>query len=108
MNAAADTPELHLSSAEGFCLKAFRYATHQNSSSARKRLRSSSMADGRDVELVTAGTGERTVVFESGLGSDWRVWDARAVEVARSTRVFAYSRPGAGRSAPAGGGGRGW
>ena len=57
--------------------------------------------NGRDVELVTAGTGERTVVFESGLGSDWGVWDATAVEVARSTRVFAYSRPGAGRSAPA-------
>lgn len=57
--------------------------------------------NGRDVELVTAGAGAPTVVFESGLGSDWRVWDATAVEVARSSRVFASSRPGYGRSSPA-------
>lgn len=57
--------------------------------------------NGRDVELVTAGAGEATVVFESGLGADWRVWDAVGVEVARSSRVFAYSRPGYGRSSPA-------
>lgn len=50
------------------------------------------------VELATAGQGEATVVFESGLGSDWTVWDEAAAEVARSSRVFAYSRPGYGRS----------
>lgn len=57
--------------------------------------------NGRSVELVTAGTGESTVVFESGLGSDWSVWDDVAAEVARSSQVFAYSRPGYGRSAAA-------
>ncbi len=57
--------------------------------------------NGLAVELVTAGTGDTTVVFESGLGSDWTVWDEAAAEVARTSRVFAYSRPGYGRSGPA-------
>jgi hypothetical protein len=30
---------------------------------------------GRTVELVEAGTGPGTVVFESGLGDDWSRWD---------------------------------
>jgi pimeloyl-ACP methyl ester carboxylesterase len=57
--------------------------------------------DGRQVELATAGTGGgATVVFEAGLGEDWTHWDEVASEVARHTRVFAYSRPGFGASDP--------
>lgn len=55
--------------------------------------------NGRAVELVSAGSGATTVVFESGLGADWSVWDPVASEVARTSRVFASSRPGSGRSA---------
>ena len=53
---------------------------------------------GRSVQLVEAGAGEVTVVFESGLGDDWEPWDDVASEVALRTRVFAYSRPGYGDS----------
>lgn len=56
--------------------------------------------DGRAVEVVTAGTGTSTVVFESGLGADWTPWDETASEVAGHARVFAYSRPGYGGSEP--------
>jgi pimeloyl-ACP methyl ester carboxylesterase len=55
---------------------------------------------GRSVELVEAGSGGATVVFEAGLGDDWSGWDAVATDVATSARAFAYSRPGYGRSAP--------
>lgn len=56
--------------------------------------------DGRDVEVVEAGAGDVTVVFESGLGDDWTPWDKVASEVAERTQVFAYSRPGYGDSDP--------
>jgi len=56
--------------------------------------------EGRTVEVVEAGEGDVTVVFESGLGDDWTPWDAVASEVADSARVFAYSRPGYGESDP--------
>lgn len=55
---------------------------------------------GRDVEVVEAGAGDATVVFESGLGDDWTPWDEVANEVAVGARVFAYSRPGYGDSDP--------
>ena len=55
---------------------------------------------GRDVELVETGSGEATVVFESGWGNDWSAWDQVASEVSGHARVFAYSRPGYGRSDP--------
>lgn len=55
---------------------------------------------GRDVEVVEAGAGDVTVVFESGLGDDWTPWDEVASEVAEGARVFAYSRPGYGDSDP--------
>lgn len=55
---------------------------------------------GRAVELVEVGTGKATVVFESGFGNDWSPWDPIAGEVAAKARVFAYSRPGYGRSDP--------
>lgn len=54
--------------------------------------------NGQRIEVATAGSGGATVVFESGLGSDWAVWDEAAALVSRSNRVFAYSRPGYGRS----------
>jgi pimeloyl-ACP methyl ester carboxylesterase len=50
------------------------------------------------VEIVDVGEGEATVVFEAGWGNDWTPWDSVAAEVAVHTRVFAYSRPGYGRS----------
>lgn len=57
---------------------------------------------GHQVEIATAGKeGTATVVFEAGLGEDWTHWDEVAAEVARHTRVFAYSRPGYGASGPA-------
>jgi pimeloyl-ACP methyl ester carboxylesterase len=54
--------------------------------------------DGRTVEVVTAGDGANTVVFESGLGDGWSPWDKVANAIADDARVFAYSRPGNGRS----------
>lgn len=56
--------------------------------------------DGRALEIVTAGSGTASVVFESGLGNDWASWDAVAEEVSSRARVFAYSRPGYGKSDP--------
>jgi hypothetical protein len=50
--------------------------------------------DGRGVEVAEAGTGSPTVVFESGLGDDWRPWSRVASDVADDAHVFAYSRPG--------------
>lgn len=60
----------------------------------------SSRADlsGRKVEIVEAGAGEVTVVFEAGLGNDWTSWDEVAVQVSSRARIFAYSRPGYGQS----------
>lgn len=55
---------------------------------------------GRTVEIVEAGAGDITVVFESGLGDDWAPWDKVASEVADEAQVFAYSRPGYGDSDP--------
>jgi pimeloyl-ACP methyl ester carboxylesterase len=52
------------------------------------------------VEVVESGAGDATVVFESGLGDDWRPWQLVAPEVAEQARVFAYSRPGYGQSEP--------
>src|SRR6478609_6304811 len=57
---------------------------------------------GQEVEIATAGASDgATVIFESGLGEDWTHWDRVASQVARHTRVFAYSRPGYGASSPA-------
>lgn len=55
---------------------------------------------GRTVEVVEAGRGAATVVFESGFGDDWSPWDDVAAEVASRAKVFAYSRPGYGESDP--------
>lgn len=60
----------------------------------------SSLAEvsGRTIEVVEAGSGSATVVFEAGLGNDWATWDPVAHDVSARARVFAYSRPGYGRS----------
>lgn len=54
----------------------------------------------RAVEIFEAGSGDATVVFESGFGNDWTPWRKVASEVAMAARVFAYSRPGYGQSEP--------
>lgn len=54
--------------------------------------------DGRAVEVVMTGEGANTVVFESGLGDGWSDWDKVANDIADDARVFAYSRPGYGKS----------
>jgi pimeloyl-ACP methyl ester carboxylesterase len=54
--------------------------------------------DGRAIEIVVAGEGASTVVFESGLGDDWSHWDKVASDLTDDARVFAYSRPGYGGS----------
>jgi pimeloyl-ACP methyl ester carboxylesterase len=54
----------------------------------------------RTVEVFEAGSGDATVVFESGFGNDWTPWQTVANEVAMDARVFAYSRPGYGQSEP--------
>jgi pimeloyl-ACP methyl ester carboxylesterase len=51
-------------------------------------------------EVYEAGVGEATVVFDSGFGNDWTPWQQVVDEVATEARVFAYSRPGDGRSEP--------
>jgi thioesterase domain-containing protein len=61
---------------------------------------SAESATERAVEVVEYGAGDATVVFESGLGDDWRPWQLVAPEVAEQARVFAYSRPGYGQSEP--------
>lgn len=53
---------------------------------------------GRKVEVVDAGDGPTTVVFEAGLGDDWKHWHRVARDLSEDTRVFAYSRPGYGDS----------
>ena len=54
--------------------------------------------DGREVEVVEAGAGGTTVVFEAGLGDDWKHWNRVASDISEETRIFAYSRPGYGDS----------
>lgn len=54
----------------------------------------------RAMEVFETGAGEATVVFEAGFGDDWTPWEQVAGEVAAAARVFAYSRPGYGQSAP--------
>ncbi len=53
---------------------------------------------GRNLEIVDAGDGPTTVVFEAGLGDDWEHWNRVATDISEDTRVFAYSRPGYGAS----------
>lgn len=54
--------------------------------------------DGRSVAYATGGTGDATVVFESGWADGMAVWAAVGEDVAGFAKVFAYDRPGNGRS----------
>ncbi|MGI9317020.1 MAG: alpha/beta fold hydrolase [bacterium] len=50
------------------------------------------------VEFVTKGEGRLTVVFETGLGVTMDTWEPILDRVASFTKVFAYNRPGYGKS----------
>ncbi len=50
------------------------------------------------VQASTLGSGPYTVIFESGFGRDLNVWRHVAPAVAKSNKVFTYSRSGHGRS----------
>lgn len=59
-----------------------------------------SVPSGWIVNLLRAGEGDGTVVFESGLGDDLRVWRAVLGEVSGFAQVVAYDRAGLGQSEP--------
>lgn len=52
------------------------------------------------LEVRIQGDGNRTVVFESGLGHDLTVWQSIADEISKSATVVSYSRAGYGQSEP--------
>lgn len=54
---------------------------------------------GSPVELSQLGAGSPPIVFEAGLGSYKEVWNKVFPALAASHAVFAYDRPGVGRSA---------
>lgn len=53
---------------------------------------------GHQVNMVTMGAGQYTVIFESGFGTDLTAWRNVAPAVAKSAHVVAYSRAGMGKS----------
>jgi pimeloyl-ACP methyl ester carboxylesterase len=55
---------------------------------------------GHRLEVLRAGTGDPTVVFEAGLGDSLDTWAPVWPAVAAYTTVVAYSRSGFGRSEP--------
>lgn len=61
--------------------------------------------DGRQVEVLLMGTGAPLLVLEGGVGADARAWNSVIAELAKHTRVLAYSRSGHGRSGTAQGDG---
>lgn len=52
------------------------------------------------VQAATMGTGSYTVILEAGFGRDLGVWRNVAPALARSAKVFAYSRAGHDKSDP--------
>jgi pimeloyl-ACP methyl ester carboxylesterase len=58
------------------------------------------LPDGRRLHLVCAGEGAPTVLLEGGFAATARAWWKVQPLVARSTRVCAYDRAGAGQSDP--------
>ncbi|MBC5774264.1 alpha/beta fold hydrolase [Pontibacter sp. KCTC 32443] len=52
------------------------------------------------LETIQAGTGDYTVIFESGFGTDYKVWGNVASEVMNANQVMLYSRAGTGKSEP--------
>ncbi|MFZ5841608.1 MAG: alpha/beta fold hydrolase [Pseudomonadota bacterium] len=56
--------------------------------------------DDHALHVMTAGEGQYTVVFESGFGASLNSWRKVAPEISKRAKVLAYSRAGAGKSAP--------
>ncbi len=56
--------------------------------------------DHRHIEYAQMGHGTPVVVFENGLGVSMGNWSKVFPEIAKETTVFAYNRPGYGRSDP--------
>lgn len=52
------------------------------------------------VDSASMGSGPYTVIFESGFASDLAVWKRVAPDIAKSAKVFVYSRAGIGKSDP--------
>lgn len=67
--------------------------SNQNVSRLRAEL-----SDGRHLALYCVGAGSPTVIFDSGLGGDARVWSRVQPEIAQTTRACAFDRPGYGAS----------
>ncbi|MBJ6119909.1 alpha/beta hydrolase [Pontibacter sp. BT310] len=55
---------------------------------------------GHSLEMIQAGSGDYTVIFESGFGTDYKVWGNVASEVMNTSQVMLYSRAGTGKSEP--------
>lgn len=52
------------------------------------------------LEMIQAGAGDYTIIFESGFGSNYKVWGNVASEVMSTNQVMLYSRAGTGKSQP--------
>lgn len=50
--------------------------------------------DGRQIHFVKRGHGAPTVVFQSGLGSDWRIWEEVQSLLAEKATTISYDRAG--------------
>lgn len=57
--------------------------------------------DQRRVEYALSRNGSQVVIFENGLGGSMEWWRKVFPEIAKTTTVFAYNRPGYGKSDPA-------
>lgn len=56
--------------------------------------------DNRRIEYALIGNGDKTVVFENGLGGKMDWWAKVIPELGGNVRSFAYNRPGYGNSDP--------
>lgn len=56
--------------------------------------------DQRRVEYALSRNGSQAVIFENGLGGSMQWWRKVFPEIAKTTTVFAYNRPGYGNSDP--------
>ena len=79
------------------------YKTIRESMGRRISTPSGSLVEvkGHKLFLTCIGSGDPTVILESGLGETSAYWNRIASEVSRSSRVCAYDRAGRGRSEPA-------
>ena len=54
--------------------------------------------DHQGVEYIAEGSGSPTLVFETGMGPTIDTWDQILDSLSKHTRVYAYNRPGYGKS----------